>query len=231
MPRSSASLAESTRLVSVSSSARFSPTMRGRNQLDDPSGVRPTPVYAITNFADSPAITRSDAHTRPRPAPAALPWTAATTGAFPRTSIPIAVCNDGRSVRTRSVSPSPAAANDLRSPPPQNREPVPESSTARTDASASISMTAARRSRATSSLMPLASSGRCRVRCATFSRTSRRTVSKFMGADATDACPPTGRGAVGQRAGRESRPTERQRSRARPNRPGPLKKGLHLLEL
>ena len=34
----------STRLVSVSSSARRSPTSRGRNQLDEPSGVSPTPV-------------------------------------------------------------------------------------------------------------------------------------------------------------------------------------------
>ena len=57
--------AVSTRFVSVSSSARLSPTIRGRNQLDDPSGVRPTAVYAITNLVDSPAMTRSDAHDEP----------------------------------------------------------------------------------------------------------------------------------------------------------------------
>ena len=79
--------AESTRFVSVSSSARLSPTSRGRNQLDEPSGVSPTAVYAITNFVDTPATTRSEAPTRPSPAPAALPCTAATTGASPRTSM------------------------------------------------------------------------------------------------------------------------------------------------
>ena len=66
-PQSSASSALSTRLVSVSSSARRTPTRRGTNQLDEPSGVSPMPVYAITNFVDSPATTRSDAPTKPEP--------------------------------------------------------------------------------------------------------------------------------------------------------------------
>ena len=92
-PRSRASPADSTRLVSVSSSARLSPTSRGRNQLDDPSGVTPMPVYAITNLADSPASTRSAAPTSPMPAPAALPCTAATTGASRCTSSVIATCS------------------------------------------------------------------------------------------------------------------------------------------
>ena len=43
------------------SSARWRPTERSRYQVEPPSGVSPIPVYAITNFADSPATTRSDA--------------------------------------------------------------------------------------------------------------------------------------------------------------------------
>ena len=43
-------------------------------------------MYAITNLVDSAAITRSAAPTKPIPAPAALPCTAAMTGASSRTS-------------------------------------------------------------------------------------------------------------------------------------------------
>ena len=67
-----------------------------------------------------PATTRSDAPTKPRPAPAALPCTAATTGASPRTSSVMAVCRSGISDRMRPGSASPASANPLTSPPPQN---------------------------------------------------------------------------------------------------------------
>src|SRR3954449_544137 len=50
----------------------------------------------MTNFADSAATTRSEAPTRPIPAPAALPCTAATTGASPRTSCAMATWNGPR---------------------------------------------------------------------------------------------------------------------------------------
>ena len=54
--------------------------------MELPSGVRPIRVYAMVNLADSAAIARSVLQTRLKPAPAAVPFTAAITGARIRAS-------------------------------------------------------------------------------------------------------------------------------------------------
>ena len=55
--------------------------IRGRNQVELLSGESPAAVNAIVNAADSPAITKSEHIASPNPPPAAIPFTAVTTGA------------------------------------------------------------------------------------------------------------------------------------------------------
>src|SRR5438093_2561173 len=60
--------------------ARRSPTSRGRKYDDEPSGLAAIREYAIVNFADSAATTRSPESARLNPPPAATPLTAMMTG-------------------------------------------------------------------------------------------------------------------------------------------------------
>ena len=70
-----------------------------------------------------PATTRSQAHARLMPAPAALPCTAATTGASSRASPDIAPCRNPVTSRRWAARPSPSPLNSARSPPTQKRAP------------------------------------------------------------------------------------------------------------
>jgi hypothetical protein len=61
-------------------SARAEPTRRGSSQVPPVSGTRPILVKAWMKLAERPATTRSQHSARLAPAPAATPFTAATTG-------------------------------------------------------------------------------------------------------------------------------------------------------
>ena len=71
---------------SASRCATRSPTSRGRNQVEPPSGLMPDAVYAILNLALSAAITMSPVIAKLKPPPPAAPWIAMTTGALARRS-------------------------------------------------------------------------------------------------------------------------------------------------
>ena len=137
-----------------------------------PSGVTPTFVYAIVNFADSPATTRSNALVNDSPAPPAAPRTPATNGLGIWFIFEIAACRSTIRSAATAGRPSPASWNVLRSPPPQKILPSAVTETARTASSNSIAIITARRSRANAGPTALADSGRAKRTCATPSRTS-----------------------------------------------------------
>src|ERR1700727_3949698 len=65
---------------SAISAARAKPMRDGTNSDAPPSGTRPMLTNASVKYADSLATTRSPASASDRPAPAAGPFTAVTTG-------------------------------------------------------------------------------------------------------------------------------------------------------
>ena len=93
MPIASASGAEITGLVSRIDIARRKPTSRDSVTDTPASGAIATRVAPARNFADSPAMTISEAQTRPKPPPpAAKPCTEVMTGASSRNSPVTAFC-------------------------------------------------------------------------------------------------------------------------------------------
>ncbi|GAB3907537.1 hypothetical protein GCM10027612_80810 [Microbispora bryophytorum subsp. camponoti] len=79
-PSSKARVAFTTSPSSSISRARAGPTSRWRVQDAPESGASPMPVNAMENFAVSAATRKSHANASEAPAPAATPFTAATTG-------------------------------------------------------------------------------------------------------------------------------------------------------
>ena len=65
---------------SSSALARGIPTAAGSVTESPESQVRPMPVNAVPSTAPSATTAKSQASTRPRPAPTQVPLTAATTG-------------------------------------------------------------------------------------------------------------------------------------------------------
>ena len=126
----------------------------------------------MVNTADSAAMARSQAITRLKPAPAAVPLTAQITGALPRPKRERPRCRSPVICISSLRAPSPALAKAPKSPPAQNIFPAPVSTMARTAGSDSASMAAARNSLAVSGPMALAASGRLMVMVATLSATS-----------------------------------------------------------
>ncbi len=99
------------------------------------------------NFADSAATTRSPESARLIPPPAAMPFTAITTGFMVRASREIAPCRYVVSSLTRTPIRSGLSAKSLTSPPAQNAFPAPVITTHRTARSSSASSAAWKRSR------------------------------------------------------------------------------------
>ena len=66
--------------LNTMSIARPQPTSRGRKYADAASGTSPTFDQAARNVADSLTTRTSHETASPKPAPAAIPFTAATTG-------------------------------------------------------------------------------------------------------------------------------------------------------
>ena len=117
-------------------------------------------------------MARSQAITRLKPAPAAVPLTAQITGALPRPKRERPRCRSPVICINSLRAPSPALAKAPKSPPAQNIFPAPVSTMARTLGSDSASMAAAQNSLAVSGPMALAASGRLMVMVATLSATS-----------------------------------------------------------
>ena len=127
--------------------------------------------------ADSAASTMSQLQARLMPAPAATPLIAAIRGASPRVKREIAPCRKVVTSFMWAGRSSPCAANDLRSPPAQKKRPDPVSRMARTLGSLLVASETCIRSMAICRLIALAASGRFRVMCATWSRSSYVSVS------------------------------------------------------
>ncbi len=79
-PHSSASAAVSRRFEVIHSKARAKPSNRWRNHVPPESGTSPIPTNPGTKVAASEAIRTSQAAASESPAPAAGPFTAASTG-------------------------------------------------------------------------------------------------------------------------------------------------------
>ena len=111
--------------------------------------------YAIVNFADSAAITRSPARASASPPPAATPLTAVITGFGVRTRRETAPWMNVVSSLSRIPMRGRLCVNSLTSPPPQKALPAPVSTTQRTAGSSSTSSTAPKSSRASVRLSAL----------------------------------------------------------------------------
>ena len=131
----------------------------------------------MVNTALCAAMARSAAMTRLNPAPAAVPFTAAMTGALPRASRESPMCRSPAITLSRLFALDPALAKAPRSPPAQNALPAPVSTTARTSGSSSQRTATSANSFAHSGLMALNASGRLMVIVPTPSATSNSNVS------------------------------------------------------
>ena len=193
-PPASASSAGKTRPEKLHSNALATPTMRGRNQLEQASGTMPRRTKTKPKRASVDAIRISAGKSMVTPMPTAGPLTAAITGfreekilsvtrppvsraaSSPRSGATSgSVGGAGRSRRAIRSNVAPPAA---RSAPAQNARPAPVTMIARTESSASAWSKAAMSSRAMSSVKALSFSGRLRVMVRTSSEVSQRIVSK-----------------------------------------------------
>src|SRR6185437_16130607 len=176
----SACLASSGLFNNISSMERRAPITRGRKNDVPASGVRPTPVYDRLNFDDLPQTARSAIATSPIPAPAAVPFTATTTGGSIRTKCEIAECRYAVSSRMYPLS-APSEAIARRSPPKLKLRPAPVSTTARTVVLREQVRAAASRSIANCRLMVLKLSGRLSMTSATGPLVSTWTLGADIG--------------------------------------------------
>src|SRR4051812_13375341 len=135
------------------------------------------PVNAVVNFAPAAATRRSPESAMPRPAPAQAPLMPTTTGTrSPARARISGLYSSSTTEREPAAFPRSDSTCSARSCPTQNARPEPVSSTARTDASAATSWTAASSSRRIAEDSP----GRCRVRVATPPASSLVTVSDIV---------------------------------------------------
>src|SRR2546430_16828963 len=112
--------------------ARRSPTSRGRKYDDEPSGLAAIREYAIVNFADSAATTRSPESARLKPPPAATPLTAMITGLSLRHRREMAPCRYVVSSLMCAPMRPRLSTNDFTSPPAQKDLAPPGITTQRT---------------------------------------------------------------------------------------------------
>src|SRR5262245_10369159 len=127
----------------------------------------------MVKVADSAASTRSPEIARLMPAPAAVPFTAVTSGARMRSRRDVAAWRYVVSSSSAAGRSLPKPTKLLRSPPAQNIEPAPVNTTARTAASSWQRIAACISARPISRSMPLAL-GRSSVSVATPSFNSKR---------------------------------------------------------
>src|SRR5258705_10436779 len=116
--------------------------MRGRKYDEEPSGDAAIFEYAMVNFADSAATTRSPARARLMPPPAATPLTAMITGLTVRARRDTAPWRYVVSSLITTPMRSALSLNPLTSPPHHKAFPAPVTTIQRTARSPSASRVA-----------------------------------------------------------------------------------------
>ena len=186
MPIRTAASAGTTRPVSSSPIASFSPTRRG-SRCTPASGTRPNFASVRPKRADSAATAMSHASTISHPPPSATPFTAAITG----------LVRSCRSVRPAKPvggrAMAPPSACHFRSLPAQKARPAPVTTATRSAGSASkASNTVARAS--------------CAGAWSAFSRSGRFSVTCRIGPSARVSTNVIGRPPAGPARARWARP-------------------------